>query len=118
MAAHDVQDALALLGRHAPPDAKRCEEESDDDASREMAAAGTEFFSAALVAWRAHAPDFKTWTRVVGASTGRKGAALYMPLRAALTGRTHGPELAPLVALLGSERVAERIAAAGESAAA
>jgi glutamyl-tRNA synthetase len=90
----------------------------DEDALREMAAAGTEFFSAALVAWRAHAPDFKTWTRAVGASTGRKGAALYMPLRAALTGRTHGPELAPLVALLGSERVAERIAAAGESAAA
>jgi glutamyl-tRNA synthetase len=32
-----------------------------------------------------------------------------MPLRAALTGRTHGPELAPLVALMGAERVAARL---------
>jgi glutamyl-tRNA synthetase len=36
-----------------------------------------------------------------------------MPLRAALTGSTHGPELAPLVALMGPERVVARLAAAG-----
>ena len=39
---------------------------------------------------------------------GRKGAALYMPLRSALTGATHGPELAPLVALMGAARVARQ----------
>jgi glutamyl-tRNA synthetase len=90
----------------------------DDDAAREVSGAGAEFFEQALAAWRANAPDFKAWVRGVGASTSRKGAALYMPLRAALTGHTHGPELAPLVALMGSERVAERIAAAGARAAA
>ena len=90
----------------------------DEEAAREMIAAGTEFFAAALAEWRTHVPDFRAWTRAVGATTGRKGAALYMPLRAALTGRTHGPELAPLAALIGAERVAERIAAAGERAAA
>ena len=90
----------------------------DDEAAREMFAAGAEFFAAALAAWRTHAPDFRAWTRAVGAATGRKGAALYMPLRAALTGRTHGPELAPLVALIGADRVADRIAAAGDRAAA
>jgi glutamyl/glutaminyl-tRNA synthetase len=41
-----------------------------------------------------------------------------MPLRAALTGSTHGPELAPLTALMGAERVGERIHAAGARAAA
>jgi len=90
----------------------------DDDAVREVHSAGAAFFEQALSAWRASAPDFKAWARAVGAATSRKGAALYMPLRAALTGRTHGPELAPLVALMGEDRVAERIAAAGARAAA
>jgi glutamyl-tRNA synthetase len=90
----------------------------DDDAVREVRAAGRAFFDQALVEWRAHAPDFKAWTRAVGAATARKGATLYMPLRAALTGRTHGPELAPLVALMGDVRMVGRIAAAAERAAA
>jgi glutamyl/glutaminyl-tRNA synthetase len=33
-----------------------------------------------------------------------------MPLRSALTGSTHGPELAPLVALMGPERTLGRLA--------
>ncbi len=53
-----------------------------------VAAAGGEFFEQALAEWRGNAPDFKAWTRAVGAATARKGAGLYMPLRAALTG-TH-----------------------------
>ena len=91
--------------------------EPDDEASRELAGAGPAFFGQALEAWGASAPDFKAWARAVGAGTGRKGAALYMPLRAALTGRTHGPELAPLVGLMGAERVTRRLAAAGARAA-
>jgi glutamyl-tRNA synthetase len=35
-----------------------------------------------------------------------------MPLRAALTGVTHGPELAPLVGMMGGHRVEARLAAA------
>jgi glutamyl-tRNA synthetase len=41
-----------------------------------------------------------------------------MPLRAALTGETHGPELAPFTALMGPERVAHRLASAQRRAAA
>lgn len=41
-----------------------------------------------------------TWTKTVGAETGRKGRALYRPLRRALTGRDHGPEMAQLMPLL------------------
>jgi glutamyl-tRNA synthetase len=90
----------------------------EEDAAREVRAAGRAFFEQARAEWHIHAPDFKAWTRAVGAATKRKGAALFMPLRAALTGRTHGPELAPLVALIGAERVGERISAAGRRAAA
>jgi glutamyl-tRNA synthetase len=42
-------------------------------------------------------------------ATGRKGAAFFMPLRAALTGRLHGPELAPLLAAMPTERVRARL---------
>jgi glutamyl-tRNA synthetase len=37
-----------------------------------------------------------------------------MPLRLALTGREHGPELAPLLPLIGRARLAARLA--GQSA--
>lgn len=40
------------------------------------------------------------WTTAVKAATGRKGRALFMPLRHALTGMTHGPEMADLMPLL------------------
>jgi glutamyl-tRNA synthetase len=43
---------------------------------------------------------WRTWTEAVKAATGRKGAALYRPLRRALTGRDHGPDMAALTPLL------------------
>ncbi|WP_182085754.1 glutamate--tRNA ligase [Aureimonas sp. ME7] len=51
---------------------------------------------------------WKTWTEAVKAKTGRKGRALFMPLRLALTGVDHGPELADLLPLIGPERAASR----------
>jgi glutamyl-tRNA synthetase len=83
-----------------------------EDAAAEIAAAGAGFFRTASQAWQTSGGDFRAWTRAVGAATGRRGAGLYMPLRAALTGQTHGPELAPLVALMGAERVTARLHAA------
>ncbi|WP_119272669.1 glutamate--tRNA ligase [Taklimakanibacter deserti] len=52
---------------------------------------------------------WKAWTEAVKAETGRKGKALFMPLRLALTGLDHGPELALLLPLIGRERVVERL---------
>jgi len=46
---------------------------------------------------------FRLWTERVKAATGRKGRALFMPLRLALTGRESGPELADLLPLIGRE---------------
>ncbi len=45
------------------------------------------------------------------ADTGRKGKALFLPLRRALTGRDHGPDMAALLPLIGRERALERLAA-------
>jgi nondiscriminating glutamyl-tRNA synthetase len=41
--------------------------------------------------------------------TGRKGKGLYAPLRAAITGKTRGPELVKTLPLLGRERIIQRL---------
>ena len=46
------------------------------------------------------------------ASTGRKGRSLFRPLRLALTGRESGPEMSPLLKLIGKDRALERLTAA------
>ncbi|KJS40297.1 MAG: glutamyl-tRNA ligase [Roseovarius sp. BRH_c41] len=40
------------------------------------------------------------WTATVKEATGRKGKSLFMPLRMALTGQAHGPEMAQVLPLL------------------
>ena len=40
------------------------------------------------------------WTAAVKEATGRKGKGLFMPLRKALTGQAHGPEMSDLMPLL------------------
>lgn len=59
--------------------------------------AGKSYFAAAAEAAAVHGNDLAAIAGAVKAATGKKGAALYMPLRAALTGVAHGPELAPLL---------------------
>jgi len=65
-----------------------------------IAAAGPGFFAAAAAAHEQSPTDLKTLTKILKERTGRKGAELYMPLRVALTGQTHGPELGPLLKLM------------------
>jgi glutamyl-tRNA synthetase len=45
-------------------------------------------------------------------ATGRKGKPLFLPLRLALTGRAHGPDMAALLPLIGRERAVERLSLA------
>ncbi len=53
---------------------------------------------------------WKSWTDAVKAASDRKGKALFMPLRLALTGLDHGPELAALFPLIGRQKVMDRLA--------
>jgi glutamyl-tRNA synthetase len=48
-------------------------------------------------------------TAALKAETGRKGRALFLPLRRALTGLDHGPDMAALLPLIGQERAVERL---------
>ena len=43
---------------------------------------------------------WKTWTGAVKEATGRKGKGLFMPLRKALTGQSHGPDMSASMTLL------------------
>jgi glutamyl-tRNA synthetase len=67
---------------------------------RIVADAGPGFFSAAVEAFDQSGADLKQLTKILKERTGRKGADLFMPLRVALTGQAHGPELAPLLLLM------------------
>src|SRR3984893_6744387 len=72
--------------------------------------AGAGYFSAAAAAAAESGNDLPAIAGAVRAATGRKGAALYMPLRVALTGRAHGPELAPLLRAMPAGKARERLA--------
>ncbi len=49
------------------------------------------------------------WTTAIKESTGAKGRHLFMPLRLALTGRSHGPEMAKMLPLIGREKAHARL---------
>lgn len=49
------------------------------------------------------------WLAAIKPATTRKGKELFMPLRRALTGLDHGPELKTLLPLLGREQVLKRL---------
>lgn len=72
--------------------------------------AGPNYFLAAASAAAANDNDLKAIVAAVKAATGKTGAALYKPLRLALTGRTHGPELAPLLKAMPPGKARERLA--------
>jgi glutamyl-tRNA synthetase len=73
-------------------------------------AAGAGYFSAAAAAAAKDGADLPAIAGAVRAATGRKGAELYMPLRVALTGLAHGPELAPLLKAMPPGKARERLA--------
>jgi glutamyl-tRNA synthetase len=74
-----------------------------------IAAAGPAFFAAAAAALDRSGPDLRALTALLKQETGRGGAQLFMPLRVALTGKTHGPELAPILKLMSPETARRRL---------
>ncbi len=52
---------------------------------------------------------WKDWTSALKASTERKGKSLFMPLRQALTGLDHGPDMNALLPLIGRDSVMSRL---------
>jgi glutamyl-tRNA synthetase len=89
-----------IAGDIAPPPL------GDDERSLAAEAAAT----AAKLDWSGD--PWRELAEALKASTGRKGKALFHPLRLALTGRESGPEMAGLVKRMGKDRAAARLAAA------
>ncbi len=54
--------------------------------------------------------NIKAWIKAVQAATGIKGKGLFMPIRVALTGQMHGPDLNGTIWLLGRTEVLKRLA--------
>jgi glutamyl-tRNA synthetase len=90
----DVQDWAAVVAGPVTPLV-------DDTA---FAAAAADLLPDALddASWGA-------WTAAVKDRTGAKGKALFLPLRRALTGRDHGPEMGALLPLIGRDKVLARL---------
>lgn len=57
-----------------------------------------------------------SFTTAVKQRTGRKGKALFLPLRQALTGMDHGPDMSELLPLIGEERARARLERAATAA--
>ena len=97
----DAAQWTAVAGGDLPPLA--------EEAQRIVTAAGPAFFAAAAEALDQSGADLKQLTKLLKERTGRKGAELFMPLRVALTGLAHGPELAPLLQLMTAETARRRL---------
>ncbi|GGB60187.1 MULTISPECIES: glutamate--tRNA ligase [Henriciella] len=52
------------------------------------------------------------WTSALKEKTGRKGRGLFMPLRKALTGQEHGPDMGTILPLIGREAIERRLSRA------
>ncbi len=99
--ASDAAHYQRLLDIHAPLDA---------DALLVLKDAGAGFYQTALDVWQSLAEaDWKNWTMAVKERTGCKGRNLFMPLRVALSGAVHGPEMSAVVGFLGEDGVKARI---------
>jgi glutamyl/glutaminyl-tRNA synthetase len=79
------------------------------DEQRVIESAGSGFFAAAVQAYDVSGSDLKGMTKTLKDLTGRKGPELFMPLRVALTGQTHGPELAQVLKLMAPQTARQRL---------
>lgn len=88
--------------------------EFDEEQIEILKATGSEFFEAAESFIQENDVDYKALCDHLKEKCNVKGKTLFMPLRLALTGEKHGPELAPIVELLGKEELIKRFKQARE----
>lgn len=81
----------------------------DATATAIVASAGPQFFAAAVESARSAGNDWQGITAATRAATGCAGPKLFKPLRCALTGLDHGPELAPLLPLMSPQSIESRL---------
>jgi glutamyl-tRNA synthetase len=77
-----------------------------------VAEAGELFFTTAIKALPQTGIDFNALSAILTKELQCKGKALFQPLRVALTGEIHGPEMAKIFQLLGADKIKQRLEAA------
>jgi len=115
-----VRDSLTTLAdlpeKLAPLVAEAVDVENDEAAAMLESKSGGLVLDAAVKILDTReellADDFKVMMKQIQQKTGIKGKNLWMPIRIALTGRKHGPELPRIVEIFGKDKVRERLAAA------
>jgi nondiscriminating glutamyl-tRNA synthetase len=84
--------------------------EINDDAAAILRGAGESFFLHAIDAANRAPGDFGAFVDELKKTSGARGKRLFQPLRAALTGRLDGPEIARVYAFLDKRRLERRLA--------
>jgi nondiscriminating glutamyl-tRNA synthetase len=119
-----LKEIFAILAENLPSFAKIDEEIAPfrplvpalEGEARETAASSRALLDACLAAFDAssewNAGSIASLIKETGARLGVKGKALYMPLRAAVTGSLHGPDLSRVMEIRGKESVLGAIRAA------
>ena len=83
--------------------------EIDDTEAAIIREAGEQFFVEAEQAVDKYGIDLKSVLAELKTTLGVNGKKLFMPLRIALTGKQHGPELVQIAELLGAEKMKQRL---------
>ncbi|MFQ5469458.1 MAG: glutamate--tRNA ligase [Gammaproteobacteria bacterium] len=89
--------------------------EYSDNAQEVIQQAGGGYFQHALHAYEESGNDYKNLIKNLKSLSGKKGKALFLPLRVALTGELDGPELAQLIPMMTPERINARLKACIEA---
>lgn len=84
----------------------------DADAKAIITAAGEQYFVEAELAVQKFGTDMKAMFDEMKKTLNVSGKALFMPLRVALTGKSHGPDMAQIASLLGAEKMQHRLSRA------
>lgn len=84
----------------------------EDEELKTIREAGEQFFVEAEQAFDKHQLDLPQVLADMKQSLGVSGKKLFMPLRIALTGKAHGPELANIAAILGLKKIKHRLGSA------
>ena len=122
----EVRDQFCAAIRHYiefPADAKYWVDvvfhqlqERSPEAQAAIRDAGEQFFITALRVLKESSAEFTLAAQRISQLTDLEGQQLHVPLRAAITGQTNGPELGPLLPLIPAEEVASRLASAQQLA--
>jgi glutamyl-tRNA synthetase len=80
-----------------------------EEAQQALDEGGIEFLNHLEQAITLEGENYKAVTTYLIQQTGLKGKALFLPLRSAITGVCHGPELAKIFLLMGKEGLTQQI---------